>query len=254
MDPHRSLVKEGRLVKVNNSDTKRTAYHFMLFNDLILYASEGINVRYKVHRIVHLSLCRLEDVRSAVFPHAFRIVSPQKSFLCLAESADKKKRWLDAILQHLTQVMADRKKYMEEQTRRQDELDEKSRPAPVPVHFPPRTNGKAAPSTPSNSPLPATPSHSAAPSAAPSASSSVTSSPTSPGRREIIRISSSMDFDQGRESTLRRYSTFIGQSDLDLNSRRSASADVSNAIASKMAHCKLCPAAVQLHLQAQAAL
>ena len=227
VDPHRSLVKEGKLVKVNNSDTKRTPYHFMLFNDLILYASEGMNVKYKVHRLVHLSLCRLEDVRSSVFPHAFRIVSPQKSFLVLAESAEKKKRWLDAILQHLTVVMAERKRYMEEQTRRQDELEQKSRPAPLPSHFPPRPNGTAAPQ--------------GSQSAAASPTSSATSSPTSPGRRDMLRMSSSMDFDQGKEATLRRYSTFIGQSDLDLNSRRSTTADLATTTAGKsLAHCKLC--------------
>ena len=228
-DPHRALVREGRLIKVNNAGTKRTPYHFMLFNDLILYASEGsMGIRYKVHRVVHLSLCRLEDVRSSSFPHAFRIISPQKSFLVLAESAEKKKRWLDAILHNLTQVMAERKKYMEEQNRKQDELEQKQRPAPLPSHFPAKPNG-------------ALPSPLASPSAGPSAPSSAASSPTSPTRREMLRISSSMDFDQGKESTLRRYSTFIGQSDLDLNSRKNAIDSAAAGLAGRsLAHCKLC--------------
>ena len=238
VDPNRSLVREGRLVKVNNSGTKRTAYHFMLFNDLILYASEGMNVRYKVHRVVHLSLCRLEDVRSAAFPHAFRIISPQKSFLVLAESAEKKKRWLDAILANLTVVMAERKRYMDEQTRRQDELDHSTKPPPVPH----RPNGDA--SHPPTPPAAAAAAGVAAvsPSGAASMPTSATSSPASPSRRDMLRISSSMDFNQGKEATLRRYSTFIGQSDLDLNARSAASGDAFSAAASGkgVTHCKLC--------------
>jgi FYVE zinc finger len=44
-----------------------------------------------------------------------------------------------------------------------------------------------------------------------------------------------MDFAQGKEGSLRRYSTFIGQSDLDLNIRGDAAA-----VARSVMHCKLC--------------
>ena len=221
-DPQRALVREGPLIKVSNDGRKRTSYHFMLFSDLILYASQSGNAsaaRYKVHRVVHLSLCRLEDVRSAVYPHAFRIVSPQKSFLVLADSADKKQRWLDGILANLRDVMEKRKKYIEE-ARRKEEGDEKpSAPLPpTPASRP--TNGTAAATSSS-------------------ASNSAASSPTSPSRRDMLRISSSMDFNQGREGTLRRYSTFIGQSDLDLNARLHPTAADPQTVRS-VTHCKLC--------------
>ena len=221
-DPQRALIKEGPLIKVSNDGRKRTTYHFMLFNDLILYGSQGgsaSGARYKVHRVVHLSLCRLEDVRSAAYPHAFRIVSPQKSFLVLADSAEKKQRWLDAILANLREVMEKRKKYIEE-ARKKEEGEEKSAPAPLP-HTPAnkQPNGTA--------------------SATSSANSSAASSPTSPSRRDMLRISSSMDFNQGREGALRRYSTFIGQSDLDLNARLNPAA-VDPQAARSVTHCKLC--------------
>ena len=225
-DPHRALVKEGPLIKVSNDGRKRTTYHFMLFSDLILYASQSGSAsagRYKVHRVVHLSLCRLEDVRSAVYPHAFRIVSPQKSFLVLADSADKKQRWLDAILANLREVMEKRKKYIEEARKKEDADDKSSAPAPLPPTPPTpasrQSNGTAASSS--------------------SASSSAASSPTSPSRRDMLRVSSSMDFNQGREGTLRRYSTFIGQSDLDLNARLNPAAADPQSVRS-VTHCKLC--------------
>ena len=222
-DPQRALVKEGPLTKVSNDGRKRTTYHFMLFSDLILYASQSGTAsaaRYKVHRVVHLSLCRLEDVRSSVYPHAFRIVSPQKSFLVMADSADKKQRWLDAILANLREVMEKRKKYIEEARRKEEAEELPPKPAPLPPTPTPRqTNGTAATSS--------------------SASSSAASSPTSPSRRDMLRISSSMDFNQGKEGTLRRYSTFIGQSDLDLNARLNPAAADPQTVRS-VTHCKLC--------------
>ena len=227
-DPQRALVKEGPLVKVSNDGRKRTTYHFMLFSDLILYASQSGSAagaaRYKVHRVVHLSLCRLEDVRSSVYPHAFRIVSPQKSFLVLADGAARKQAWLDAILANLRDVMEKRKRYLEE-ARRKEEADDAHvppKPAPLPPTPSRQSNGTGGGGTTSAS-----------------TSSSATSSPTSPTRRDMLRISSSMDFNQNREGTLRRYSTFIGQSDLDLNSRVGpAAADPATVRA--VTYCKLC--------------
>ena len=221
-DPYRALVKEGPLTKVSNDGRKRTIYHFMLFNDLILYASHSgsaATARYKVHRVVHLSLCRLEDVRSTAYPYAFRIVSPQKSFLVLADSSEKKQRWLDAILANLRDVMQKRKKYIEEARKKEGETEEKTGSH---AQLPPTPAGKQTNGTSTAS-------------AASSATNSAASSPTSPSRRDMLRISSSMDFNAGREGTLRRYSTFIGQSDLDLNSRLTkATGDGS------VTHCKLC--------------
>jgi len=121
VDPNRSFVREGPLLKFAASSAAKKAAawqkrHFMLFNDLLLYASEGINSKWKCHRVIHLSLCRVEDLRGVAYEsmHAFRIVSPQKSITLSAPSKEKKQAWLQAIVHHLEQVMAKRRRYIEE--------------------------------------------------------------------------------------------------------------------------------------------
>jgi hypothetical protein len=61
----RSFIKSGQLAKITGKSRARVDYHFFLFSDLIVYASEGMQTKYKMHRVVHLSLCRLIDIRSA---------------------------------------------------------------------------------------------------------------------------------------------------------------------------------------------
>jgi hypothetical protein len=63
VDPARMFVRESLLTKMSNASNgkKPTDYHFFLFNDLLLYASEGLNTKYVMHRVIHLSLCRLID-------------------------------------------------------------------------------------------------------------------------------------------------------------------------------------------------
>ena len=84
----------------------------MLFSDLLLYASEGMQTKYKVHRVMHLSLCRLVDVQDDRFKNSFKLVSPQKSVMIMCPSEKSKREWLDAVLRCLTQVMAERKAYI----------------------------------------------------------------------------------------------------------------------------------------------
>ena len=76
----------------------------MLFNDLILYASEGTTSKWKCHRVIHLSLCRLEDLRGIAYENAFRIVSPQKTFIVTAQNKLQKQQWLQSILHHAEQI------------------------------------------------------------------------------------------------------------------------------------------------------
>jgi hypothetical protein len=65
----RSFIKSGQLAKITGKSKARVDYHFFLFSDLIIYASEGMQTKYKMHRVVHLSLCRLVDIRSASCMH-----------------------------------------------------------------------------------------------------------------------------------------------------------------------------------------
>lgn len=112
-DSNRSFVKEGVLLKAADQGAgKRQEYLFMLFSDLLLYASEGMQTKYKVHRVMHLSLCRLVDVQDDRFKNSFKLVSPQKSVMIVCPSEKSKREWLEAVLRCLTQVMAERKAYI----------------------------------------------------------------------------------------------------------------------------------------------
>lgn len=64
VDQHRSFIKEGKLVKISSSNGKRSEYHFFLFSDILMYASEAMQTKYKMHKVLHLSLCRLQDITS----------------------------------------------------------------------------------------------------------------------------------------------------------------------------------------------
>jgi len=112
-DANRSFVKEGMLQKAADQGAgKKQEYMFMLFSDLLLYASEGMQTKYKAHRVMHLSLCRLVDVQDDKFKNSFKLVSPQKSVLIICPNEKLKKEWIDALLRCLTQVMAERKAYI----------------------------------------------------------------------------------------------------------------------------------------------
>ena len=169
---HRALVKQGKLTKVS-PDGKRRTYFFFLFNDILVYASAGVQQQYKYHRCLHLSLCRIEDVRrrppadisaaaaaavseraslspsaastepsvssrpssapAAAAPSAyavdddsaaadsqsttFRLVSPQKSILLCADSADKKRAWIGALLTQIKQQAKKRSDYVRQANR-----------------------------------------------------------------------------------------------------------------------------------------
>jgi hypothetical protein len=112
-DNNRSFVKEGMLLKAADQGAgKKQEYMFMLFTDLLLYASEGMQTKYKVHRVMHLSLCRLVDVQDDKFKNSFKLVSPQKSVLIVCPNEKLKKEWLDAVHRCLTHIMAERKAYI----------------------------------------------------------------------------------------------------------------------------------------------
>ncbi|ETO20370.1 hypothetical protein RFI_16848, partial [Reticulomyxa filosa] len=74
-------------------------YQFYLFNDLLLYASENRGT-LTVHRVLHLSLCRIADLRDGFvrnIKNAFRIVSPQKPIILIAETAQEKREWFQVM-------------------------------------------------------------------------------------------------------------------------------------------------------------
>lgn len=137
--PDRTLLKEGKLAKLSSSG-KRQEYTFMLFSDILLYATEGTQPHYRAHRVLHLSLIRIDPMRqgarsvgaqtnniqagagnqmvsqsgsqpalgssatSDVLANAFRIVSPQKSFVVVAPTAGLKTAWINTIVEAIHRV------------------------------------------------------------------------------------------------------------------------------------------------------
>ena len=110
-------------------DGKRQPYYVFLFSDLLIYAGAGLQAgTYKVHRCLHLSLCRLEDIHrgaaqiggsdagvadSSGGSTTFRLVSPQKSIVLCCGSADKKQQWMDSILTHIKQQLQHRMQHFQ---------------------------------------------------------------------------------------------------------------------------------------------
>jgi hypothetical protein len=199
-DTTRTLVYQGKLTKIGQSG-KIQPYFFMLFSDLLLYASEGINSKYKCHRVIHLSLCRLEDIRSNHAPQfAFRIISPQKSFAVAAANKNEKAKWLEVILININTIMAKRKLYLNKQVK-EGNKDEAS-------------------------------------------------------KANVLSSANSLAVSD--DNLLRRYSTFIGQSELNLTAAvlsdstlNSPSTAVRENKVSELNHCKLCIRAFTLFRRRQ---
>jgi hypothetical protein len=113
MKPSRHFVMQGPLLKLNKSGGKQT-YKVYLFNDLLLYANGS-----KVHRVLHLSLCRLIDVstKNMRTPFVFRVESAQKTVTFAAKSQKQKDLWLRNILANLRTVIQARKQYVDQMVR-----------------------------------------------------------------------------------------------------------------------------------------
>eukprot|EP00474_Spongospora_subterranea_P004651 CRZ05109.1 hypothetical protein [Spongospora subterranea] len=99
LDPERLFIREGHLTKVS-SGSRLQIYRFFLFTDLILYAREQFQ-KLKLHKVVHLSMCRLMDLpdgeSESSVKNSFKIVSPQKNFTVIAASANDKRIWMEDI-------------------------------------------------------------------------------------------------------------------------------------------------------------
>jgi len=120
----RELIKDGRLIKLSEQTNKEQPYHFFLFSHFFLYANEGIQTKWKVHRVMHLSLCKIVDLKNFKdLPHAFKIQSPQKSFVVGATNATEKKEWLDALFKQGAMVIEARNGYFEAEKEKEKDKD-----------------------------------------------------------------------------------------------------------------------------------
>lgn len=98
LHPDRRFIHAGPLTK-QSSKGDLDLYRFYLFNDLLIYVS-GNPGNLSVHRVLHLSLCKILDLRDGFIrniKNAFRIVSPQKPILLIATTAQEKHEWFQLI-------------------------------------------------------------------------------------------------------------------------------------------------------------
>jgi len=112
VEAQRALLFRGMLTKISSTG-RRQDYSFFLFTDLLVYASEGMQQSYRVHRAIHLSLIKIEDM--PFVPYAFRIVSPQKSFVVLAPTVEQKEMWISKIVQAVKRIIMRRDEWLRNQ-------------------------------------------------------------------------------------------------------------------------------------------
>lgn len=94
--PSRFFVKEGPLIKVCRNGRKK--FHFVVFNDLLLYGTEKLTMgkkQYRLHRKIELSSCVLVDF--GLSDMSFMVLNEDKSFVCMAANVDDRQRWFSAI-------------------------------------------------------------------------------------------------------------------------------------------------------------
>ena len=72
----------GFLKKID-SKGRQVEYQFFLFNDVLLYG-KAAGSKCKVHRTIHLSLCRMLEE-----PRGFKIVTPLKTITVQTSSSEE---------------------------------------------------------------------------------------------------------------------------------------------------------------------
>lgn len=100
LDPARSFLQSGNLIKKSSRTGRATEYKFYLFSDVLLYASEGDGGRYKIHEELPLHLMKIVDW----FPPSqknrqimFEVHHPRKTFRVLCPSPGIRKDWVEQI-------------------------------------------------------------------------------------------------------------------------------------------------------------
>jgi len=93
----RRCLREGALYKLNRGGRKQ--YQFFLYTDALIYAEvNGMTYKYQVNREIPLnSIMIAESAEDEPAGHCFRLMSPQKSFVCEAGAPGAKDDWVAAI-------------------------------------------------------------------------------------------------------------------------------------------------------------
>lgn len=101
--PFRSFIRKGSLVKkCRSSDIE---YEFILFNDLLIYASVTVAKSYKLHRKLPITKSFIvQDLRDdGNDRNRFQIVTAEKSFIVLVATPELKQTWLNDLYRCIAQ-------------------------------------------------------------------------------------------------------------------------------------------------------
>ena len=90
------VLAENITCKLNSQSTIQP-YTFIVMSDVLIYGSKNGD-QLKVHRVIQLALCRIEDIytskdNSLDLNNAFRIVNPQKTITLVCHDASDKNNW-----------------------------------------------------------------------------------------------------------------------------------------------------------------
>lgn len=114
-DPSRSFLRAAQLLKKSSRTGRSTSYRFILFSDVLMYASEESGGKFRIHEELPLHLMKVIDW----FPPSqknrklvFEISHPRKSFFVICSSAKERKSWVQQIKVAITLEM-DRKMKVE---------------------------------------------------------------------------------------------------------------------------------------------
>lgn len=96
-DPARSFRRSGDLVKKSSRTGRSTPYRFFLFSDVLLYAKEEADGRFKIHEELPLHLLKIIDWFPPTQKNGklmFEVNHPRKTFFVICKSADERKSWV----------------------------------------------------------------------------------------------------------------------------------------------------------------
>jgi len=99
-DPARSYLKCADLVKKSKANGRSATYRFYLFSDVLLYASQESDGRFKIHEEFPLHLMKIIDwfpPSSKFRKQMFEVHHPRKSFFVMCSSAEERNSWVEDI-------------------------------------------------------------------------------------------------------------------------------------------------------------
>ena len=115
LDPARSFLRAGTLLKKSARTGRSISYRFYLFSDVLLYAKEDTDGRFNIHEELPLHLLKIVDWFPPSHKHrkvAFEVSHPRKSFAVLCPNAKERKAWVRDI-KGAVQLEMERKALME---------------------------------------------------------------------------------------------------------------------------------------------